>query len=596
LKFTNIPANYYITEKDKTDDKRDSDVDISTGKSIITELTSGEVDRSWDMGIVEFAKIGDKVWEDSNANGVQDSTEEGVTDINVTLFKNCDTTPSKIGSTTTDANGDYLFVNLEPNSYCLEFTELPIGANITPKDRGDDNNDSDVDPATGKTIATDIVSGEDNRSWDMGIYYLASLGDRVWYDTNKNGIQDDGEEGVEDINVTLYANDCSTSLEESVTDENGTYLFSNLMPSEYCLGFSNLPSGYEITTQDSGADTLDSDVNSTLKISAIHLSSNENNMSFDMGIHPKAVTPPPSATPTPRPIVPPSVEPTPAPETSKACFGDRVWEDTNRDGIQDRDENGVANITVILYQSDCTTEINRTKTDTSGHYLFSELDDSEYCVGFTGLPTDYKVTVKDRGDNDTKDSDVNPESKKTDSFTLVAGEQCDISIDMGIYKETPIQELRVYDDLVTANTEGAVTTIHLLDNDAVGERSTISFVDMQEGETLWNNGSAVAGSTLNTTDTLYVAGEGTWRVEDDGTVTFTADDGFDGTPSAIYYMVRDEEGNQSNVAQLSIVTDCVCDPYIEKSSVATLERGGILVLMLLSSLLSLTLFRRELEE
>jgi len=30
------------------------------------------------------------------------------------------------------------------------------------------------------------------------------LGDYIWYDNNQNGIQDDGEDGVSDVKITLY--------------------------------------------------------------------------------------------------------------------------------------------------------------------------------------------------------------------------------------------------------------------------------------------------------------------------------------------------------------------------------------------------------
>jgi hypothetical protein len=46
-------------------------------------------------------------------------------------------------------------------------------------------------------VATTLVSGENDLSWDAGLVKLASLGDRVWEDTNANGVQDDGEVGIQ---------------------------------------------------------------------------------------------------------------------------------------------------------------------------------------------------------------------------------------------------------------------------------------------------------------------------------------------------------------------------------------------------------------
>ncbi len=46
----------------------------------------------------------------------------------------------------------------------------------------------------------------------------------------------------------------------------------------------------------------------------------------------------------------------------KASIGDYVWDDVNRNGIQDENESGVANVEVILLDGD-GNEVNRTQTD-----------------------------------------------------------------------------------------------------------------------------------------------------------------------------------------------------------------------------------------
>lgn len=51
-------------------------------------------------------QIGNRVWEDLNANGVQDAGEPGIAGTLITLVNNAGTT---IGQTTTDANGNYYF-------------------------------------------------------------------------------------------------------------------------------------------------------------------------------------------------------------------------------------------------------------------------------------------------------------------------------------------------------------------------------------------------------------------------------------------------------------------------------------------------------
>src|SRR5690606_27074164 len=92
---------------------------------------------------------------------------------------------------------------------------IPDGTTFSPVDAGgDDAADSDAtpttgDPATGET--GDIVLGgdqpNDNPTVDAGISpaptEVCSVGDLVWSDTDRDGIQDDGESGVAGVTVEL---------------------------------------------------------------------------------------------------------------------------------------------------------------------------------------------------------------------------------------------------------------------------------------------------------------------------------------------------------------------------------------------------------
>ena len=63
----------------------------------------------------------------------------------------------------------------------------------------------------------------------------ASLGDYVWNDLNQNGIQEDGEPGLPNVRMQLYARNASgglTPLGDTFTEGNGLYRFFNLTPGE----------------------------------------------------------------------------------------------------------------------------------------------------------------------------------------------------------------------------------------------------------------------------------------------------------------------------------------------------------------------------
>jgi hypothetical protein len=115
----------------------------------------------------------------------------------------------------------------------------------------------------------------------------AKLGDFVWLDTNQNGIQDPGETGVEDINVSLSGTDADGNAIQlsTTTDSNGNYLFDGLPAGTYQLTFFNLPtSDFEFTLSNVGNDDTDSDVDMNGTTGVISLSLGQCDLTVDAGI------------------------------------------------------------------------------------------------------------------------------------------------------------------------------------------------------------------------------------------------------------------------------------------------------------------------
>lgn len=113
------------------------------------------------------ASIGDFVWLDANENGIQDAGEAGYPGATVRLY-NC--FGQLVASTTTDANGYYLFDNLTPGDYNIVFV-LPEGYVFSPQDQGADNAmDSDADRQTGVAACTTLDPGEHDPTWDAGLF------------------------------------------------------------------------------------------------------------------------------------------------------------------------------------------------------------------------------------------------------------------------------------------------------------------------------------------------------------------------------------------------------------------------------------------
>lgn len=111
----------------------------------------------------------------------------------------------------------------------------------------------------------------------------ASLGNFVWKDVDGNGIQDEGEPGLDGISVNLYRSD--NSLVGSVLTVNGAYSFSDLAPGDYYLHFSSFE-GYIFSPQNkSPDDNLDSDVDRTGATGVITLDSGVNDPGWDAGLY-----------------------------------------------------------------------------------------------------------------------------------------------------------------------------------------------------------------------------------------------------------------------------------------------------------------------
>ena len=96
----------------------------------------------------------------------------------------------------------------------------------------------------------------------------SSVGDRVWEDTNSNGLQDDGEPGVAGVMVRLVGSDVDGNAVdlETVTDEDGNYRFAELASGTYKVIFdpATIPSNARFTSQHTGSSTgIDSDANTT---------------------------------------------------------------------------------------------------------------------------------------------------------------------------------------------------------------------------------------------------------------------------------------------------------------------------------------------
>jgi uncharacterized surface anchored protein len=202
------------------------------------------------------ASIGDFAWIDANANGVQETDEVPLYNATVTLTGTDAQGVVVSAVTTTNLDGRYSFGNLAPGIYHLNFSP-PAGYALTGHDLGgDDTKDNDANESlNGRTTDEILVSGENNVTYDAGFYAAVSVGNLVWVDRNANGVQDAGEPGLAGVTVKLLDESGvpvtidadGNPIVDKITDSNGNYRFSNLIPGSYRVRFSNTDVRYTLT-------------------------------------------------------------------------------------------------------------------------------------------------------------------------------------------------------------------------------------------------------------------------------------------------------------------------------------------------------------
>src|SRR6202007_1310238 len=85
-----------------------------------------------------------------------------------------------------------------------------------------------------------------------------SIGNKVWEDSNYNGIQDSGEKGLDGVTVKLYDATSGALKGTTVTDNGGWDLFDGLAAGNYKVEVTK-DSGWYFTKTGAGTAGTDSD-------------------------------------------------------------------------------------------------------------------------------------------------------------------------------------------------------------------------------------------------------------------------------------------------------------------------------------------------
>lgn len=279
-----VSEKWYLSPQNRgNNDAIDSDGDINNSATVVIDCND---DFTVDFGFFHTAMTFEKTGPQSVVVGeLINYTFTVVNTGDLVLHGGADVYDPMINPT-----GDYKLANsvVEPGStwtFTRSYPTTDCDINITnhawavghPLMTKEDSNDPDV--------YLDDIRYDDSHTVEVLCVEKATLGDRVWYDDNKDGIQDLGEDGVENITVNLY--DCLDAfVATTTTDEDGYYLFENLEVGNYYVQFV-LPTDYLFSPQNEGTDVqVDSDADVTSgKTVCTDLVAGEVDLSWDAGIY-----------------------------------------------------------------------------------------------------------------------------------------------------------------------------------------------------------------------------------------------------------------------------------------------------------------------
>ncbi|MEM1181715.1 MAG: SdrD B-like domain-containing protein [Acidobacteriota bacterium] len=301
------------------------------------------------------ARLGDRVWLDVDADGIQDVGEPGLANVQVTLY---DAGANgavgggddvAVATLLTDTNGFYLFTDLPPGTFYVDVTDatVPAGLTITA---------GSTDPGALVTLA---AGGVDLNS-DFGYFNAnagtAVVGDTVWIDSDADGLLEPGEQGVEGVTVALLSPGpdgvlgTGDDVTEATTSTNadGRYLFTGVAPGDYIVDVTDtggVLTGYTLTT---GPQSV-SDPSGPFNVQG-----GDVYLLADFGYD----------------------------RAGLFSVDDVVWFDADGDGTLDAGENGLAGVTVDLLDSDGEV-IASTVTDANGAFSFDGLENGNYTLKIT---------------------------------------------------------------------------------------------------------------------------------------------------------------------------------------------------------------------
>lgn len=346
--------------------------------------------------------VGNFVWRDTDADGRQDVGENGLAGVTVQLWNSSKN--QLFDTATTNASGQYQLTAPGPGNYRVRVLLPPDAAAFSPKDQfGDDQVDSDINGSGSDYGFTDVYEFGPSLisiiSIDAGIRFPTpiNIGNFVWRDRDEDGVQDAGEPGLAGITVQLWNSTKTAMFDSTVTSSGGIYRLVAPDAGSYRVRVI-LPSSFaRFAPKDAGSSDL---ADSDFETAGTHVGFTD---VYTFGTSTISITSIDAGIVQPEPV----------------DLGDFVWDDFDRDGVQDAGEPGVGGVIVQLWNDPRTQMIDGATTNAAGRYNLVAPEPGNYRVRVILPGAQYAFSAKDQGD-DALDSDINTASPVgfTDTVTV----------------------------------------------------------------------------------------------------------------------------------------------------------------------------------
>ena len=318
-------------------------------KIVAIALAGGQAGVNYNFGEIRPAEIRGHVrYTDRDGNCYGEGYENRP--IQGALINLYDENGLLIATTTTNANGEYVFSGLLPGTYTIE--EVTPPGYIDGGDHVGKINGIKVGQLDGNDRVSDIVltSGDEAVNYDFCEHLPASIAGYVYHDRDNDGIRDAGEEGIEGVLVQLYDKD-GIPVGLAVTDENGYYFFEDIAAGQYTIGeiqpFEYID-GLD-TAGTIGSQTVGFANNPGDEITQIDVKWGDAGVEYNFG------------------------------EIKHGSLSGYVYHDRNVNGTRNSGEEGIPGVEITLINVE-TGETFSTLTDANGFYLFENLVPGNYRV------------------------------------------------------------------------------------------------------------------------------------------------------------------------------------------------------------------------